>query len=629
MIGLFRKFLNTRAARIFFVVLVVPFVLWGVADVARNAGGSTALATVGDRKIEPQEFQGLFRQQLAGVTRRMGGNAEPPPEVRRDVAAQTLDQLITRAALANAVASLRLAVPDASLRQAVFDMPEFRGAAGTFDKRQFESVLRQNNLSEGRFLELMRASVAERQLMEAVGAGAASPTTLVDQVFGFQHETRTAETVDLPLTAAADPAEPSEAQLRTAYADDPSRYGAPAFRHVKLVVLAPETVAKGIEVPDADIAAFHAEHKAEFGGPEKRSVQVLVAPTEAVAAALAAQWKAGADWAAMQKAATEAGATAAALDDATPDGLPGTDLAEAAFVASPDTVTGPVKTEFGVDVLKVVKVTPADEKPLDAVRDEIKGRIARQKATEDIYNRSARLEDVLAAGNGFDEIPADLGAAVQGGTMDAKGNTKEGEPAPIPGSAALRQAILAAAFKAPLNQVPQLVEGPEQSFYALSVDGETPPEVRPFEAVQDQVRENWLRDSRRRAQEMVAAKLLAEVKGGKSLDDAATEAGLRAETSAPITRGAQAEGLAPAVSAAVFALPLHDVTMVETPEGFVVVRLAEIASPPPASDPVMLAQLRTVLDGALGQDMDAVFANALRGRAQPTVNRSMLESLVQ
>ena len=49
MLAQIRRFLNTKPARLFFVVLIVPFVMWGVADVARNFGSGTSLATVGAR----------------------------------------------------------------------------------------------------------------------------------------------------------------------------------------------------------------------------------------------------------------------------------------------------------------------------------------------------------------------------------------------------------------------------------------------------------------------------------------------------------------------------------------------------------------------------------------------------
>lgn len=628
MIGLFRRFLNTRAARLFFVVLIVPFVMWGVADVARNFGGGTSLATVGDRRIEPADFQIAFRQQMAQVTR-MLGNKEPTPAIRQNVAAQTLDNLIGQAALANEVQRMGLAVPDDALKAAIFAMPAFRGPAGTFSKPQFDAVLRQNNLSEGRFLELMRADLAQRQLLDAVAAGTQAPETLVNQVFAFQHETRTLDTVELPLSAAPEPPAPTDDDLHRFYDNDPGRYSAPAYRHVKMVVLSPETVAKTLTVSDADIDAFHEAHRSEFDHPEKRSVEVLVAPDEAGAQKFAAEWAGGADWAAMQKAAATAGASAAALDDAARGDLPGTELADAAFAAEPGVVTGPVKGPFGYQVLKVSKVTPAEDQSPDAVKQAIAQRVAHDRAVDELPARATQLEDVLAAGNGFDQIPNDIGAALVGGTLDKEGNTKDGEPAPIPGTPALRNAILNAAFALAPNAAPTLNEGPDGSYYALQVDDETKPEVKPFDAVQDQVRDDWLHDARRRAQEVVAAKLLADVKSGKSLDDAATVAGLRAERSPALSRGVPPAGMAPQVAQAAFTLAPHGATMVETPDGFVVVQLANTEAPAPSTDPVGVAQLRTALNQSLGQDMDAVYAAALRDRAHPTVNRSMMDSLVQ
>ena len=634
MIGIFRKFLNSKAGRLFFVVLIVPFVLWGVADVARNFGGGASLATVGDQTVEPGEFQAAYRQQLGQVGRMMGGG-EPAPAVRQRVAAQTLDGLVTQAALMSQVRHLGLAVPDEALKAAVFAMPAFRGAAGSFDKRQFDSVLQKNNLSEGRFLELMRTDMAQRQILDAVGAGTVAPGVLVGQVFAFQHESRTLEMVELPLSAAAEPPAPSDEEVRRFYDEDLGRYSAPGYKHVKMVVLTPGTVAKTITVSDADVAAFYEAHRAEFDRLEKRSVEVLVAADEALAQRLAVQWSAGADWAAMQAAAAAAGASAAALDDVGRADVPGAELAEATFAAVPGVVTGPLPSAFGFQVLKVSKVTPAEEQGADAINEAVARRVAQERATDLMAVRAGQLEDVLAAGGGLDQIPDDIGAALVGGTLDAKGNTAEGSPAPIPGTPALREQILKVAFMLAPNVAPVLTEGPDGSYYAIVVDDETKAEPRPFEAVREQVREDWLRDRRRRAQETVAAQLLATVKGGTSLADAAVVAGLRTERSPALVRSMEAPGVPASVAQAAFGLAPQGVTMVEVPEGavmpegFVVAQLVAVEAPPVASDAVGVQQLQTALNTALGQDMAAVYVSAVRDRAKPTVNRTMLESLLR
>ena len=69
--------------------------------------------------------------------------------------------------------------------------------------------------------------------------------------------------------------------------------------------------------------------------------------------------------------------------------------------------------------------------------------------------------------------------------------------------------------------------------------------------------------------------------------------------------------------------------MVETADGFWVVRLAAITTPDIAQDPIGAAQFRDSLTKALDQDMEIVFATTLRDRAKPQVNRTMLDSLIQ
>ena len=88
-------------------------------------------------------------------------------------------------------------------------------------------------------------------------------------------------------------------------------------------------------------------------------------PDEAKAKALADSWRGGADWAAMQKAAQDAGGSAIALDDATERRVPRCRTwRRAVFAAAPDTVTGPDKGALGWHVVRVTKVTPGSEHEL-------------------------------------------------------------------------------------------------------------------------------------------------------------------------------------------------------------------------------------------------------------------------
>ncbi|MDT7950520.1 MAG: peptidyl-prolyl cis-trans isomerase [Acetobacteraceae bacterium] len=629
MMSFFRAFLNTWAARAFFVVLVAAFGLWGIADVVRNYGKTTSLATVGARTIEPQEFEEAFHRNLAQVTRMMGNAAEPPPDVRRSVAGESLERLIVQAAIADEVQRLGIEVPDAALRQAVFAIPAFHGSAGTFDRATFESVMRNNNMTEPRFLDLLRSDIGQRQLMETIQAGVTPPETLLKQVYAFQRETRSAQVVELPFSDAPAPPAPSPEDLQREYENDPAAYSAPAYRRIKLVVLSPQTLAGGIEVKPEDIQAYYEAHKADYVSEEKRAAEVIVAPDKASADKLAAEWKAGADWAAMDKSAQAAKGSAVRLDASTRDQFPSPELADAVFAAPPDTVSAPIPSAFGFQIIRVTQVIPGQTRTLDQVKDSIRQKIAQERAVDQVYTRANKLDDALSAGTSLDDLPGELGAAGVSGTLDAQGNTPAGEPAPIPGSPALRKAIIATAFSTPKGDAPHMIEGPDQSYYALAVEDITEPKLKPLTEVEAQVKADWEAAARRHEQDAAAAKLMTAAQAGGSLDDAATIAGFRVDTTPPVTRDGTNEHVPPPVQQALFRLKKGETTMVETADAFWVVRLTDITDPDIAQDPVGAAQFRDALTKALDQDMEVVFATAQRDRAQPRVNREMLDSLLR
>jgi peptidyl-prolyl cis-trans isomerase D len=634
MLSVFRSHLNSWPARLLFVGLAVAFAAWGVGDVLRNVGDDGSLASVAGRKIELPEVQEAYRRQLAQVTKMLGGKVEPTPEIRRSVAGQALERVITQTALNAAVSRLGVVVPDTVVRQAVFDIPAFHNSAGQFDRATFEAVLNSNGMSEARFLGLMRNDLGQRALLDAVRSGVISPDILTREVFAFQQERRVADAVDLPLSAAPAPPVPDEAQLQRWYENHPDSYSTPELRRIKAVVLAPETVSKDVTVSEDELRAAYEAHREQYVQPEKRSVQVILTQDEATAKALAAKWSAGADWAAMQAEAKKDKASPVELTDATQAEFPAPELGRAVFAATPDAVPPPVKSALGWHVLKVTKVSAGGGKTFEQAKDELRTRAIADKAADLIYDRAGKVEDELAGDTKLDDLPGDLGLAAVQGTLDAHGDTPSGTPAPIPGPPELRAALLQAAFQAKPGDPPHLVQAPNaadgaQSFYAVQVEAITPPAVRPYADVAEQVREDWTHDALRHAEEQKAASLLTAVKGGQSLEAAAAAAGLKVARLPPVSRAAPAEGVPNELIQPLFALKMGEPTMVETPDGFVVAVLADVEEPNRDKDPIGYGQVRDALARAVGDDIEAVTVAALRDRGAPKVKSNAIDSIAQ
>ncbi len=632
MITAFRRYLETWVARGFFLILVVVFISWGVGDVIRMIGTSTWVAKVGGQTIEGAQLQEAYQRGMAQTTRNLPPGQEPTQDMRSAVARETLQQLITQAALNQELERLHIVAPDQVVRQMVYAMPAFHGPNGQFDQQSFLAALRNNGLTEPRFLDMMRGELAERQLLGAVSAGAAIPEVLLRPLYQGQFEKRSADMVEFPIASAPEPPAPTELELQRWYDNHPDQYSAPEFRKIKAVVLSPQTLAKDIPISDADLQAAYEQRKAQYVTPARRSAEVISVADAAKAKALAETWRGGADWPAMQRAAQDAGGSAIALDDATEHEFPDAELGRSVFGATPDTVTGPDQGALGWHIVRVIKASPGSEQSFEQVKDTLRNELLAAKAADLMYDRANKVDNVLGGGASLDEMPSDLGLVGIAGTLDAEGNTPDGTPAPIPGPPELKAALIKAAFETQKGDPPRLVEVPTPStggsaYYALSIVDVTPPAVKPFDTVKQQVAADWAHDQQRHAQEQAAAKLLAAVKGGLSLADAAAVAGVTVRRTPLISRGATAEGMPPQLAQLLFALKQGEPTMVETGDAFIVAVPAEIIEADPKADPAGYGQVRQAVARSIGTDLASVFAEALRARAEPRINQSVLDNV--
>ena len=143
--------------------------------------------------------------------------------------------------------------------------------------------------------------------------------------------------------------------------------------------------------------------------------------------------------------------------------------------------------------------------------------------------------------------------------------------------------------------------------------------MKPFEAVKDAGAGGLAATTSSGAAENVAATaMMTAVQGGQSFSDAATVAGVtRTSLAAADARAAVGSGVPATLQRVLFGLKQGEATMVETPDGFIVALLAEIASPTQPPTQPATSRCKTAVARSIGSDVGAVFAEALRAARQP------------
>lgn len=627
MISYFRHlFVDSWLGRVFALLIFAAFVLWGVGDffTSMGRGDPGTVATVGAQKVSAREFESAYRQQLDRAAQQTGGDASQLPQGERgQIGMQVLQGLVSHAEALREATRLGVVVPDAVLRQTIFDLPVFKGADQQFDRARFDQWLRARNLTEQRLLSLFREDLTANALIEPLRVGAKAPAIVVRRAYDYGAQTRTLDVVRIPFSSVAVPPAPDEATLRRYYDNHAGQFQAPEYRRVKLVLLSPETIARSIEVPEADERALFKAQNGTGSVPEKRSVQVITAPSEARAQALATLWNGGAGWAQMQAAATDS--VPVALDDATESTFPDPALGRLAFASRPDQVSAPVHLASGWVLLKVVRVTAPAVRGFEAMRPALHDEIAVSRARDGMADRVQKLQDAIAGGSGLDQIPADLGAAAAEGTLDAQGLTQSGAPAPLPGSPAQRKAVLAQALTQKQGEPPALKQGPDGSEFALIVEAVTPARAQEYGAVQDKVRAAVQRDAVRHGAEQQAASLYAQARAHGGL--AASGRGDVAHVG-PIGRSAAIPGAPAELARLAFSLAPGSSTMVEGAQGFAVATVTGIQHPEPSANRLAYDRLRSTLNDAVADDIETSYSAALRDRTKPVLNVQAIRGVI-
>ncbi len=168
MISQFRRYTDSWIARVFFIIMAVSFVGWGISgDIFRLMGPPSWVAKVGGQTIEIPAFQSEFQRAMAQQTRNLPQGQEATADLRRQVGQQTLERMIAQAAVGLELKDLRVVTPDEALASVVRSMPAFRGSDGKFSRPMFATVLRNNGYTEARFMAQLRADIAQRQLLSA------------------------------------------------------------------------------------------------------------------------------------------------------------------------------------------------------------------------------------------------------------------------------------------------------------------------------------------------------------------------------------------------------------------------------------------------------------------------------
>ncbi len=619
MLSSFRKVSQTWAAKIFFGILSLTFVGWGVGDMLRMKIANKPGIAVGDVDIPPQQVAEEFRRDAERLQQMAGGKITIDQLRQMGFMEQTIQRLVSQNLLDQESKRLGLAVDDATLRKQIGAISAFRDDKGNFDPKRYSEVLRANGFNEQRFESSERADIQRARLNEMIGAGAVAPDPMVDPIYRYRREQRIAELIPFVAANMPKPATPEDSVLQAYHKDHSDKFMAPERRGLSFIVVKSADLVADFKPTDDQIAKAYQDRQGDFTTEETRHLQQVFFPDKDAAQKLADAVKGGATFADAAKAE---GKTVDDLGQLTRKSIPIEDVAVASFAANVPGVVGPIQTPLGWNVIFVADKQPSKVKSLAEVKDQIIADLTREEASNRLNALSTKIEDTLGSGAGLEEVATTTNAKlVKVKDIDASGNGPDGKPvADLPKSVSFLQN----AFKTAKGEISELapLDKSETSYFLVRVDDVTAPVLKPFDTAKPDVLAAWTLDQQTAEAKKAADAAVERLNKGETV--AAVAGSIKPETTEPFVRTGSDKVMSP-VAAAAFKLEPGKAVVVPVDSTVYAVRLDSVLRADPKTDQAGVDEVKDQVQRALSADLNNQFVLALSKQIGVSINRAQID----
>jgi peptidyl-prolyl cis-trans isomerase D len=514
-----------------------------------------------EQEISAQEFRQAFESARQEERQRQGDAYDPRAFETLESKRAVLEELIDRRVMEMAADRAGITISDAQVKEAIATA-DFFMVDGKFSPERYQMALVSQRKTATQFENDVRQGLKIDTLPRGLGESAFATKTEVDRILKLLGETRAVSYVQLP-PPAPDAGPVAGAEIDAWYKAHRNEYRAPEMVTIEYVEIDGATMPVA-PADEATLRQRYEQEKTRLAGQEQRLVShVLVAmrpdadaatqkAAEAKANKLAADAKvAGADFAALARANSDDTLTKTNGGDL---GWVGKDVLpkpveDAVYAMKAGEVRGPVKSDYGWHVIQVREVKAGEVQTFEQVREQLAREQAEADREQAFNDLSTKVVDLVY------KNPTALAPAARDAKLPVKtlGPFARGAGQGI----AANPAVQRAAFSESLIQdgtVSDSIEIAPNHIVLLRVTDHVPAREMPVAQVRPQVVAAIRADRAAKAVEAQAEALVAKVRAGTPLEQAAGERQLVAVNVPSVSRGAPMPH--PAATEAYFSAPV-------------------------------------------------------------------------
>ena len=624
---------HKRIAQFILALIGIPFMFFGVDYYFRTGDSAGEVAKFDGGRITEAQFAQAIREQQDQL-RRSAQGVDPAifdnPEVRFNL----LQQLLRERLVDKKGADLHFQVSNTEVFDRISTDPRFR-QGDRFALDVYKNLLRQADISEPAFEEGIRRQILSERIVDPISRGGVVPRASGVAFVHLVEQQREVEVANIEIEAFAKEVTVDDAQEKAFYDANAAAFKTPEEAKFEYVVLTQDTLLAQIAVTPEEVKAQYANAVKTYRQDEQRqAAHILIAvkpdageadraAAKKTAEELAAQAKANpGKFADLAKQRSQDPGSAAQGGDlgSNPRGAMVKAFDDAVFALKPGEITGPVQSEFGWHVIRLLGVTPEKTRSFDEVKAQIETDLRRQKvgqkfaaAADQFQNLVYEQADTLAP------VAKALGLTIQASPLVTRAQAQQ----LALGSAKFVQALFAPESIAAKRNTDAIEVGPSTMMAGRIVEFK-PAAVRPFADVKSEIHRQLVRQAGAELAKKAGREKLALLEQGKS----DKEAGVAFSKPVSLMRNRAQPGF---TNEAVTRIFQADAAKVPTyigaageGGGFSIYKLVKVILPPDV-DPGKIAAARARIGEMQNREVFDAYVNTLTAKAKVEVNQRNLE----
>ncbi len=388
-------------------LISIPFALWGIQSYL-GVGGEPIAAKVNGVEIPARDLDRRVQQAGIELRERLGAAYDPTLFNAAQLRTEVLDDMIREILLLDVTRRLGLRVSDQEIQIQILSEPAFQ-RDGRFDRESYERLLQLQGLTPVMFEAQLRQQMTGTQLIRAVAASEFATREELAQYQRLAEQKRELAYARFPVADFKTDAPPDEAAITAYYEANPARFQTPEQVKLAYLVLDASALASKAEIPDEELRQSYDADQTRFSQPERRQVRhlLLTVPEDADDAAanqvladitaIRERLVAGESFEELAKTQSKDPGSAAKGGDLgiIDKGVMVPAFEQAAFALPVGEISEPVRTRFGYHLIEVTEIVPAQIKPFDEVREQLRAELAKQRSDAQFYELAERLSTII------------------------------------------------------------------------------------------------------------------------------------------------------------------------------------------------------------------------------------------